>query len=57
MGIYTILEIIMTKEKLIEILKGILKAEVDMSFLMQLKTKELEMLVALIRERVDQVGD
>lgn len=47
----------MTKEKLIEILKGILKAEVDMSFLMQLKTKELEMLVALIRERVDQVGD
>lgn len=46
----------MTKEKLIEIINGILKAEVDLSFLLQLKKEELETLVACIRERVDQAG-
>lgn len=46
----------MTKEKLIEIIQGILKAEVDLSFLLKLSQKELETLVACIRERVDQVG-
>ena len=46
----------MSKEKLIEILKGILITDVDLSFLMQLKTQEIETLVACVRERVDQIG-
>ena len=47
----------MTKEKLIEIMRGILETDVDLSFLSQLKERELETLVACIRERVDQVKD
>ena len=47
----------MTKEKLIEIMQGILKTDVDLSFLLQLKEREIEMLVACIRERVDQARD
>ena len=47
----------MTKEKLIEIMQGILKTDVDLSFLLQLKERELETLVACIRERVDQAKD
>jgi hypothetical protein len=43
----------MTKEKLIEIIKGILDTDVDLSFLRQLKETELETLVACVRERVD----
>ena len=45
----------MTKEKLIEIIAGILKTEVDLSFLLQLEKEELETLVACIRERIDQI--
>ena len=44
----------MTKEKLIEIMQGILKTDVDLSFLLQLKEGQLETLIACIRERVDQ---
>ncbi|MFC1533538.1 hypothetical protein ACFL7M_09270 [Thermodesulfobacteriota bacterium] len=47
----------MNKEKLIEILQGILVADVDLSFLMQLKKSEIETLVACVRERVDQIGE
>ena len=47
----------MTKEKLIEIIQGILETDVDLRFLLQLKERELEMLVACIRERVDQARD
>lgn len=47
----------MTKEKLIEIMQGILKTDVDLSFLLQLKERELETLIACIRERVDQARD
>jgi hypothetical protein len=43
----------MTKEKLIEILKGILNTDIDLGFLAQLKENEIENLVACIRERVD----
>ncbi len=43
----------MTKEKLIEILKGILNTDIDLGFLEQLKANEIEKLVACIRERVD----
>ena len=44
----------MTKEKLIEIIQGILKTDVDLGFLLQLKERELETLIACIRERVDR---
>ena len=47
----------MTKEKLIEIIQGILETDVDLSFLLQLKERELETLVACIRERIDQDRD
>ena len=46
----------MTKEKLIEIIKTLLKTDADLDFLSQLKEKELEKLVACIRQRIDQVG-
>jgi hypothetical protein len=46
----------MTKEKLIEIIKALLKTDADLGFLSQLKEKELEKLVACIRDRIDQVG-
>ena len=47
----------MTREKLIEIIQGILETDVDLRFLLQLKERELEMLVACIKERVDQARD
>ena len=47
----------MKKEKLIEIIQGILKSDVDLHFLLKLKAIELEKLVACIRERVDQADD
>ena len=43
----------MTKEKLIEILQGILNTDIDLNFLQGLKEHEIETLVACIRERVD----
>ena len=46
----------MTKEKLIEIVQGILKTDVDLDFLQQLSKTELETLVACIRDRVEQIG-
>ena len=41
---------------MIEILEGILGADVDLSFLLQLKVSEIETLVACVRERVDNTG-
>jgi hypothetical protein len=46
----------MTKEKLVEKIKQLLKTDSDFSFLLILKKEELERLVACIRDRVDQVG-
>jgi hypothetical protein len=46
----------MTKEKLIDIIRTLLKTDADLRFLLQLKEKELETLVACIRRRTDQVG-
>ena len=46
----------MKKEKLIEIVRNILKTDMDLSFLLKLRQTDLETLVACIRERVDQVG-
>jgi hypothetical protein len=46
----------MTKEKLIEIIEDLLKTDIDLSFLLQLKKRDLEKLVACIRDGVEQVG-
>jgi hypothetical protein len=43
----------MSKEKLIEILQRVLKTDADLDFLLKLDTKELETLVACIRDRVE----
>lgn len=46
----------MNKQKLIEILSGLLLTDIDLGFLLQLKTQEIETLVACVRERIDQTG-
>ncbi len=46
----------MTKDKLVEKIREILKTDNDLDFLLELKKEELERLVACIRDRVDQVG-
>jgi len=38
----------MTKDKLIEIIQGILETDVDVRFLLQLKERELDTLIACI---------
>ena len=43
----------MAKDKLIKILQGILKTDIDLNFLVQLKENELETLVACIRDRIE----
>ena len=45
----------MTKEELVERVKGLLNADDDLSFLMKLGVEELKILVARIRERVSQL--
>lgn len=47
----------MTKEKLIEIIQGILNTDIDLKFMLELEKSELEKLVAAIRDRVGQVGE
>jgi hypothetical protein len=46
----------MTKEELVEKIKGLLNADDDLSFLLKLEVEELMVLVARIRDRVDKVG-
>ena len=46
----------MTKEKLVEKIKELLRTDSDLSFLLRLEKKEAEKLLACIRDRVDQVG-
>lgn len=46
----------MTNEELIKKIKELLTTDADLDFLMVLKRKDLEKLVACIRGRVDQVG-
>ena len=53
---FWIIRYIMTKEKLIEIIQGILKTDGDLNFLLQLTKTDLETLVACIRDRVEQTG-
>ena len=44
---------IMTKEKLIETIKRILNTDTDLNFLVQLYEKDLETMIACIRDRVE----
>ncbi len=46
----------MTKEKLVEKIRALLRTDNDLNFLLELKEEDLESLVACIRERVDKVG-
>jgi uncharacterized protein (DUF2164 family) len=45
----------MTKEKLVEKIRELLKTDNDLNFLLRLKKEELERLVACIRDRVDRI--
>jgi len=46
----------MTKEKLARIIQGLLKTEVDLSFLLQLNARQLEAMMACIRDDVGQIN-
>jgi len=47
----------MTKEKLVDKLKELLKTDMDLHFLLDLKKEEIETLVACIRDRIDSPGE
>jgi hypothetical protein len=49
-------EEILTKDRLIEIVRGLLQTNADLGFLLKMDQSELETLVACIRDRVDRVG-
>ena len=42
------------KDDLIDLLKKILRSNADMDFLADLEQKDLEILIAVIRDRIDQ---
>ena len=42
------------KETLLEIIKKLLKSDLDLTFLMKLEQQEIEQLIAAIRERIDE---
>jgi len=46
----------MSKEQLLEIIQSIPNTDIDLSFLVQLEESELEILVACIRDRINQLG-
>jgi len=45
----------MTKDKLVENIKELLKTDIDLDFLLILKKRDLERPVAYIRDRVDRI--
>jgi len=47
----------MTKEKLVEKIRELLKTDGELGFLLTLRKEELERLVACIRDRVDQTDN
>ena len=49
-------EMDMTNDELVKKIEELLNTDADLDFLMVLKKKDLEKLVACIRGRVDQVG-
>ena len=42
-----------SKEKLLEIVRKLLRSDLDLTFFMKLEQREMEQLVAAIRERID----
>ena len=46
----------MTKEELVQKIQTLLNTDYDLNFLLELQKKEIETLVACIRDRVEQVG-
>ena len=46
----------MSREKLVEIIKGLLETDANLNFLVKLDEDELESLIANIRDRVEQAG-
>ena len=49
-------EMDMTNDELVKKIEELLKTDADLDFLLVLKRKDLEKLVACIRGRVDQTG-
>ena len=47
----------MTKEKLVEKIRELLKTDMDLKFILDLKKEEIETLIACIRDRVDSLGE
>jgi len=47
----------MTNEELVKKIEELLKTDADLDFLLVLKRRDLEKLVACIRRRMDQVGE
>ena len=47
----------LTKDRLIEIIRGLLQTSADLGFLLNVDQTELETLVACIRDRVDRAGE
>jgi len=45
----------MTKDKLVDKIKELLKTDLNLDFLLKLKKEEIERLVACIRDRVDRI--
>ena len=43
----------MTKEKLVEKIRELLKTDMELLFLLDLKKEEIETLVACVRDRID----
>lgn len=41
------------KEKLLQIMKSLLRSDLDLTFLVKLEQREIEQLIAAIRERID----
>jgi hypothetical protein len=46
----------MTKEELVQKIQTLLNTDYDLNFLLELQKKEIETLIACIRDRVEQVG-
>ena len=46
----------MTKEELVQKIQELLNTDYDLNFLLELQIKEIETLIACIRDRVEQIG-
>ena len=49
-------EEILTKDRLVEIIRGLLQTNDGLDFLLKMEQSELETLVACIRDRLDRVS-